>query len=308
MTNRKKQQSFTLIELLVVIVIIGILAGVIMISTSSSIDKASIAKSKVFEENVLNNLSANMVSRWKLDEINKPAANQTPDEWGNNTGTLTGINGLPVLQTNGCISNNCLLFDGTDDYVDFGNNSSLWIKTDDYTISLWAKFTNLNAVDYETMIRTGLIVTGAGGPGYWIFRNLGTNELALSFSDGSATRISGVLSSSNYLKPNIWYNVVVIFDRDLVAGAYINGIKTAQSVNISPQQGSVNHFENLKVGSYSSTSGRLRGLMDDVRLYNSKLSSSQIKQNYITGLDSLLKNNGISKEEYNEKIDSLAKK
>ncbi|MGI6341031.1 MAG: type II secretion system protein [Minisyncoccales bacterium] len=42
----KKNKSFTLIELLVVIVIIGILAGVIMISTSSSIQKANIAKVK----------------------------------------------------------------------------------------------------------------------------------------------------------------------------------------------------------------------------------------------------------------------
>jgi len=68
-------KSFTLIELLVVIVIIGILAGVIMISTSSSIDKANIAKLKVFEESVANNLAANMVSRWKLD-------GNANDSWG----------------------------------------------------------------------------------------------------------------------------------------------------------------------------------------------------------------------------------
>ena len=53
-------KSFTLIELLVVIVIIGILAGVIMISTSSSINKASIAKLKVFKESVQNNLAVSM--------------------------------------------------------------------------------------------------------------------------------------------------------------------------------------------------------------------------------------------------------
>jgi len=44
MTNRKKQQSFTLIELLVVIVIIGILAGVIVVSTNSNIAKAQDSK------------------------------------------------------------------------------------------------------------------------------------------------------------------------------------------------------------------------------------------------------------------------
>ena len=44
MINRNKQQSFTLIELLVVIVIIGILAGVIVVSTNSNISKAQDSK------------------------------------------------------------------------------------------------------------------------------------------------------------------------------------------------------------------------------------------------------------------------
>ena len=81
-----RNKSFTLIELLVVIVIIGILAGVIIVSTSSSINKANIAKVKVFENSVLNELGANMVSRWKLDEI--VGTTTTPDVWGSNTGTL----------------------------------------------------------------------------------------------------------------------------------------------------------------------------------------------------------------------------
>ncbi len=44
MKNLKKDRSFTLIELLVVIVIIGILAGVIAISTSSAITSSQNAK------------------------------------------------------------------------------------------------------------------------------------------------------------------------------------------------------------------------------------------------------------------------
>jgi len=67
-----KEKSFTLIELLVVIVIIGILAGVIMISTSSSIDKANIAKSKVFSENIKDNLILNLTSEFKFDDSSSP--------------------------------------------------------------------------------------------------------------------------------------------------------------------------------------------------------------------------------------------
>ena len=62
-----KNKSFTLIELLVVIVIIGILAGVIMISTSFSIDQANITKGKVFANSLRNSLITNLVSEWNLE-------------------------------------------------------------------------------------------------------------------------------------------------------------------------------------------------------------------------------------------------
>ncbi|MGI6340770.1 MAG: hypothetical protein ACOX0B_01015 [Minisyncoccales bacterium] len=48
--------------------------------------------------------------------------------------------------------------------------------------------------------------------------------------------------------------------------------------------------------------------MDDVRIYNAALSSSQIKQNYIAGLGSLLSKELISKEEYNARIEALSQK
>lgn len=45
--------------------------------------------------------------------------------------------------------------------------------------------------------------------------------------------------------------------------------------------------------------------MDDVGIYNAALSSSQIKQNYIAGLNLMLANGTMSKSEYNERIGSL---
>jgi len=47
------------------------------------------------------------------------------------------------------------------------------------------------------------------------------------------------------------------------------------------------------------------GLIDEARLYSAVLSSAQIKQNYIAGLDSLLSKGSISKEEYNQRIETL---
>ena len=129
-----KNKSFTLIELLVVIVIIGILAGVIVVSTFSSINKATIAKLKVFENNIQSELGANMVSRWKLD-------GNANDAWGSNNGTLSG----PTTKTEAeCVTGTCMSFDGGDCITisdepefNFGSQMSafIWIKGSNTTAS-----------------------------------------------------------------------------------------------------------------------------------------------------------------------------
>jgi len=50
---KKEKQSFTLIEILVVIVIIGILSSFIFFTINDSVEKAQIAKSKMFSESIM---------------------------------------------------------------------------------------------------------------------------------------------------------------------------------------------------------------------------------------------------------------
>jgi len=63
------------------------------------------------------------------------------------------------------------------------------------------------------------------------------------------------------------------------------------------------------IGKDSKTiSNFFHGLIDDARIYNAALSTSQIKQNYIAGLNSLLASGSISKEEYDQRLNNLASK
>ncbi|MDD2496018.1 MAG: type II secretion system protein [Tissierellia bacterium] len=126
-----KSKSFTLIELLVVIVIIGILAGVIMISTSSSITKANLAKAQAFSSTVQNELLLNLVSEWTFDNI----ANIGEDTWANNDGIISGD---PQIVNNDCIFGKCLELDG-DDYIDYSLNNNLRL-TGSQTTSFWYKY------------------------------------------------------------------------------------------------------------------------------------------------------------------------
>ena len=296
-----------------VIVIIGILAGVIMISTSSSIDKANIAKSKVFEESVQNNLAANMVSAWDADHVTKGTTWILNDKWGSNNGTFYDNTSTacttslcPQITTDNQMGN-VLSFDGINDHVIYGNDTSLWMKTGSQTISFWVKFDNALAPQYETLLVCGAANSGAED-GYWIRRELGTNRLYVTFGDGLVSvRLEGYLSGAGSLTNNTWYNIVTVFDRTSNTYAYINGIKQFYNLDISSRRGDIQNYYSLQTGTYSGAGHPFDGSFNNLKIYNTVLSSLKIKQNYIAGINSLLSKGQISKEEYNSKLSNLAK-
>jgi len=293
-----KNKSFTLIELLVVIVIIGILAGVIIVSTSSSIGKANIAKVKVFENSIQNELGANMVSRWKLDEI--VGTTTTPDAWGNNTGTLgDGVTAstYPTLKDESeCVTGKCMYFDGVDDGVncvlDFYSNQtiSFWFNAEDLsrTESVLGKVITLDEVEgYNWMFYRNYT---------WMAGNLG---FLIYYTKTDNTR-GNILSQINFKIKN-WYFITLINQSNGNYKVYIDGELKAES-NPADFSSWRHNVSSLYIANYW---GKYKGYIDDIRVYNAVLSSSQIKQEYVAGLNSLLANNNISKEEYNQRIESF---
>jgi len=290
-----KTKSFTLIELLVVIVIIGILAAVIIVSTSSSIGKANIAKVKVFENSVQNELGANMVSRWKLDEIVETTT--TPDAWGSNTGTLgDGVTAstYPTLKEESeCVTGKCMYFDGVDDYIDLGTNV-MTFPNNSFTFSVW---TNQKGYTNKGSIYNCIAGSGSMSDTGWGLALGSTNQFLII---GIANEFKTF--SNSFLIDN-WHHVVFVQDvvRDR-AFFYLDGIPSSILTTTLELSGNYNFYLGRDIG--LSRSGEQ--IMDDARIYNSALSTSQIKQEYIAGLNSLLASNSISEKEYNERINSLA--
>ena len=54
--------------------------------------------------------------------------------------------------------------------------------------------------------------------------------------------------------------------------------------------------------------GYFKGSIDDIRLYNAAMPVSQIKEQYFSGLNSLLANSSIDTREYSQRINSIAEK
>ena len=282
-----KNKSFTLIELLVVIVIIGILAGVIMISTSSSIDKANIAKSKVFADSLRNSLLLNLVSEWKLD-------GNALDSWGSNNGTWGGTT-APNTAANyrsetECVKGQCLHFDGYDDGVSF---TSINYLTNNWTCEHW--------INWEGQTNSCVFYAGSGGTSpNFLLRN--SNNYFKFRPAGGAETYYDFTNSGLYI--NKWTHVVWTADSSNNVILYVNGNRV-NTINMPSPYNNSMVFYNIG-RSYGGTSYTYLGKMDEVRVYDNMLSSSQIKQNYIAGLNSMLSQGNISKEDYNERINALA--
>lgn len=297
------KQAFTLIELLVAIAIIGILSGLIVVSMSGVTAKANVAKGQVFSNSLRNSLLLDLTSEWDFDQVNVPGANQTPDSWsGGNIGTLNGAGGtqnLPQLKTTGCVSGNCLQFDGGDDNIDFGSGSNLNIQGA-MTISFWVNPLTFNFVDVAAHI-FGNGVSNTYGYNIWLYKTgyvqYRTNQNAVQQNTSSNT---------GYIPQNSWTHIAITRS-GANAYTYINGIDRTNShgTHIDPTISGVNVFTSRYP---SSVTYVLNGYLDEIRFYDAVMSISQIKEQYYLGLNNLLTNGSISQSEYIERINGTAQR
>ncbi|MDD4358870.1 MAG: LamG domain-containing protein [Candidatus Pacebacteria bacterium] len=291
----KKNTSFTLIELLVVIVIIGVIAGVIMVTVSSSVSNATFARAKAFSSNVSNSMLLNLVSEWNFDE--PQVGNITKDSWGVNDGTIYSTTTLIEYWNSSsgeCVFGGCYEFSG-DDYIDCGNVLS---TANSYTFSFWGKITDLSN-------NKGIL--GFYGTSSNVGFSKINNDLLMFLSGNNYRYWNASNNSAIDSIENNWHFFTIIitgFNQADISNSklYIDG--TLMIVSSTMSTGTTSEVNNLIIGKNSY--GNYLGSLDDVRVYNSILSSSQIKQNYIAGLNSLLGKGLISESEFKEKLSELS--
>jgi len=289
----RNNKSFTLIELLVVIVIIGILAGVIMIYTSSSIDKANIAKVKVFEESMRNNMILNLIMEFSFDNVQGSSAPySTNDHWSNknmnlyyyssttspfsisNNCSFSGVYSCPqLLEEKECIKGKCFNFNFSNhpfielpsvDKIQFKNGQS-------WTISSWIKIFTSSGVHY----------IGTRGTNNYLGIN---SNNTFKFRNSSGT----IFTSSNSLskvRDKNWHLVTWVSDGNGNIFVYVDSILEANIVIDNNEFA----FNNVGQAYTSSTSigGHFLGHMDELKIYDRALSQASIKKIYVLGLNSM---------------------
>jgi hypothetical protein len=169
-----------------------------------------------------------------------------------------------------------LSFDGSDDYIDFGNDSSLNIGSGDFAFGMWFMISTVT----NTSPLGGKGLSGANGKRYII--TMGPN------AECAPGEIKGEIDDDNVSKEyaksaakydnSIWHYVVLVRDGTNLR-LYINGTEIAVE--------SIGTYGNLDMPDYSFYIGRIRdgvdrwgGQIDEVRISNSARSADWIATEY----------------------------
>jgi hypothetical protein len=285
--KRQSQKSFTLMEIMVIIAVIGILAAVFISRMPGASDRVNIAKGQAWSNSIRNSLTGGRVFEWNFDE---GEGTTTADKTGTNTGTL--INGPIWKSGSNCVSGSCLEFDGSNDYVSVPDVPSLEIAGN-LTLSFWVKpdvlSNNFMPVATKNYSKEWLIAVDVRG-----------TARAIAWRHGDGTVEYGTFDNV-FTDGEIWYHIAcsrTFSPKKLTC--YKNGVKL----------GTVPYVKDITNGKTPLTIGSgysyyYKGLIDEVRIYDSALPLSAIRKDYIAGLDQLLAEGQITKEDYRQRLTGL---
>jgi prepilin-type N-terminal cleavage/methylation domain-containing protein len=303
--QKNNQKAFTLVEILVVITVIGLLSSIIFAITSGTREQGRIAKGLYLSQHLHNSLGSYVAGIWNLDEGSGTTTNDTSG-WGNN-GTLVNsptwrcasVDTDYTPSAQGC----SLEFDGINNRVDIGTGRA----GETGTVLFWFKANPSATQDYSG------IVVQANGFGHtdqnWGFAtSRGEDTYTVLFRSNitlgqyewtNRTVKSSVPVDEWHMFGATWY-----YDTD-EGYTYAATIYDGTRNNFTKQghSGSIGIQRPVRIGGY--TDRKVSGLIDEVRIYATAFTSSQIESRYYAGLDKLLVKGQITQKEYQERTKNI---
>jgi len=222
-----------------------------------------------------------LVGHWTFDGKNMTNATATDSSGQGNNGTLTNMVATSsvvqgkigqALRLNG-VSNSVVLRDSS--VFDVGGAGS------------WCVWSYSKANQTAMPIFMHDVSSGVSGTSYkWIASYLTTNSSLLAAYvriAGVAYSVTGPAQSSGYYN-NAWHHVCTTFDKSLPSSRlkiYINGILAGQS---DAANGNIDSGDFPEIGRWrTGGSSYFNGYIDDVRIYNRTLSSTEVQSIYKAG-------------------------
>ena len=170
-------------------------------------------------------------------------------------------------------------FDGIDDYLDLGSSATLFDSTSTFSMSAWI---NLDGYSPDTFPTISVLKTDQSTG--WM---LGLSNFSTSYGGlwmGSSANFAGLTTADLTLASSLvggWHHVVVTFDGVSRTTAssftlYVDGV--SKTLSSSGTYGTTPNTNQIGFGNGNNT--RFNGNIDEVAIFTSELSSSQVTNIY----------------------------
>ncbi|MFA6340723.1 MAG: LamG-like jellyroll fold domain-containing protein [Candidatus Paceibacterota bacterium] len=259
------KRAFTLIELLVVIAIVGILSSVIYTNITGLRDRAKITAGIRFDSSLLHSIGDQLIGEWMFDTNTNP----TPDTSG--SGYNGTISGATYATTSGYNNKGTYNFDGND-YITI--SSPIVGGLNSATMCMWINPTYKNDTAYNAP--GGL--TGTSNRASFSLLIQASNNRMFFYANTSVGYSS--TGDSEQVIYDTWQHFCGVYD-----GSKLYLYKNGVNVNSGAQSGTIESSGIFRIGSWG-LGNFFKGYIDDVRIYSSALSGSEIQKLYVKGATS----------------------
>ena len=248
------KKGFTLIELLVVIAIIGLLSSIVIISMRNARKDAELKKVMQFSASIQHALGAYTIGAWRFED-SRVSDTGIEGVWGSGGAEGTYVKGI--------IGKAMRFADGNGvNYITISSDKLL-AKTDAITVEFWGSIGSVNS--YKNIFTSD----------YFSCQITQPLRLTCSFHDDLNHIVSFVKES---FPANEWFHVALSYDGKGTAKFYFNSIgDSSTGVLSSPAK------KDSSV-SFADGGNATNLIMDEVRIYDSYISISEVKKHYVEGL------------------------
>ena len=167
-----------------------------------------------------------------------------------------------------CPSGSALEFDGQNDYVNCGNDESLDLQADGFTVQAWVKLNP--SPKNKWLVAKGQWGNDMDGD-YWLNLHPSNNNFNLAIRTSA-----GVYRSPQHsYSMGQWYCVTGVFDGSSLA-LYVNGQLVGTPTPVAGSIVTNNHI--VQIGGNPTGHATIDGFVDEVAIYNRALSAEEIRR------------------------------
>lgn len=184
---------------------------------------------------------------------------------------FAGSGGNPTWKSeDNCIAGKCLYFDGTDDKATLTQNATvndLGTSGDSFSVSTWIKIGSATASSLSFVTKR----TGGG----WYFGSQGTTTLMVFCSAWSTT----THTFTKTFRDDKWHQLVMVKSGSNIL-LYYDGQPVTAASGGTGATGSCNTSNDILVGQDAQVADKLKGFIDETKIYNYARTSAQVKTEF----------------------------